>query len=60
MRGIIFEVAVMLSIVYVPYLQSIFGTTALDIYQWLYVITFIPIMFFAEELRKYVVRRMNK
>ena len=60
MRGIIFEVAVMLSIVYVPYLQSIFGTTALDIYQWLYVITFIPIMFFAEELRKYVVRRMNR
>jgi magnesium-transporting ATPase (P-type) len=59
MRGIIFEVAVMLSIVYIPYLQSIFGTTALDIYQWLYVITFIPIMFFAEELRKYVVRRMN-
>ncbi|ADZ09764.1 ATPase, P-type (transporting), HAD superfamily, subfamily IC [Methanobacterium lacus] len=60
MRGIIFEVAVMLSIVYVPYLQSIFGTTALDIYQWLYVITFIPIMFFAEELRKYVVRRINR
>lgn len=59
-RGIVFEVAVMLSIVYVPYLQGIFGTTSLDIYQWLYVISFIPIMFFAEELRKYVVRRMNK
>jgi len=59
-RGIVFEVAVMLSIVYIPYLQSIFGTTALDIYQWLYVVSFIPIMFFAEELRKYVVRRMNK
>lgn len=60
MRGIIFEVAVMLSIVYIPFLQSIFGTTALNIYQWLYVISFIPIMFFAEELRKYVVRRMNR
>ncbi len=27
-RGILFEVAVMLSIVYIPYLQGIFGTTA--------------------------------
>ncbi len=55
-RGILFEVAVMLSIVYIPYLQSIFNTTALGINEWLYVVTFIPIMFFAEELRKYVVR----
>ena len=59
-RGIVFEVAVMLSIVYIPYLQSIFGTTTLGISQWLYVISFIPLMFFAEELRKYIVRRMNK
>ena len=56
-RGILFEVAVVLSIVYIPYLQNIFGTTGLGIYQWLYLISFIPIMFFAEELRKYIVRR---
>ncbi len=59
-RGILFEVAVVLSIVYIPYLQDIFGTTALGIYQWLYILSFIPIMFFAEELRKYVVRRRDK
>jgi magnesium-transporting ATPase (P-type) len=59
-RGILFEVAVVLSIVYIPYLQSIFGTTGLGIYQWLYLISFIPIMFFAEELRKYVFRRRYK
>jgi len=58
-RGILFEVAVVLSIVYVPYLQDIFGTTALGLYQWLYILSFIPIMFFAEELRKYVVRRRD-
>lgn len=56
-RGIIFEVAVMLSIVYIPYLQAIFGTTSLGLNQWLYVISFIPIMFFAEEIRKYFVRK---
>ncbi len=59
-RGILFEVAVVLSIVYIPYLQSIFGTSALGLYQWLYLLSFIPIMFFAEELRKYVVRKMDK
>jgi magnesium-transporting ATPase (P-type) len=59
-RGILFEIAVVLSIVYIPYLQEIFGTTGLGIYQWLYLISFIPIMFFAEELRKYVVRRIEK
>lgn len=59
-RGIIFEVAVMISIVYIPYLQGIFGTTAIGLYRWIYLLSFIPIMFFAEELRKYVVRRMDK
>lgn len=55
--GMLFEVIVLLSIVYIPYLQSIFNTTALGINEWLYVATFIPIMIFADELRKYVVRR---
>jgi magnesium-transporting ATPase (P-type) len=56
-RGILFEAAVLLSIVYLPFMQSIFTTTALGITEWLYLLTFIPIMFFAEELRKYFARR---
>lgn len=56
-RGIIFEVMVLLSIIYIPFLQGIFSTTSLGILEWLYLITFIPIMFFADELRKYVVRK---
>jgi magnesium-transporting ATPase (P-type) len=55
--GIVFEVIIMFSIVYIPYLQSIFNTTALEINDLLYVATFIPIMFFADELRKYFIRR---
>lgn len=55
--GIVFEVIIMLSIVYIPYLQSIFNTASLGINDWLYVATFIPIMFFADELRKYWIRR---
>jgi len=55
--GILFEVIIILAIVYIPYLQGIFNTTALGINEWLYVATFIPIMFFADELRKYFIRR---
>lgn len=58
--GIAFEVIIMLSIVYIPYLQSIFNTTGLGINDWIYVSTFIPIMFFADELRKYWIRRREK
>ena len=55
-RGIIFEMAIVLAILYIPQLQGIFGTTPLGITEWLYVATFIPIMFFADELRKYIIR----
>jgi Cation transport ATPase len=58
-RGIIFEVAIVLAILYIPQLQGIFGTTPLGLTEWLYVITFIPIMFFADELRKYLIRRLK-
>jgi magnesium-transporting ATPase (P-type) len=57
LRGIIFEVIVLLSIIYIPLLQNIFSTTALGFNEWLYLITFIPIMFFAEELRKYIANK---
>ncbi len=52
--GIIFEVIVLLSIIYIPLLQNIFSTTALGLNEWLYLLPFIPIIFFAEELRKYI------
>lgn len=55
--GILFEVTVLLSIIYIPFLQDIFSTTALGLNEWLYLILFIPIMFFAEELRKYITNR---
>lgn len=54
--GIAFMAIVILSIIYIPYLQNIFNTTALGLNEWLYLITFAPIMFLADELRKYIVR----
>ncbi|MGZ4856746.1 MAG: cation-translocating P-type ATPase [Methanobacteriaceae archaeon] len=57
LRGIAFSVTVLLAIVYIPPLQGIFGTTALGLYEWLYLLTFVPIMFLADEVRKYLIRR---
>ena len=57
LRGIAFSVAVLLAIIYIPPLQGIFGTAALGLYEWLYLITFVPIMFLADEVRKYFVRK---
>lgn len=59
-RGILFAMAVLLAIIYLPPFQSIFGTTPLGVWEWLYILSFVPIMFLAEELRKYVVRRRDK
>jgi magnesium-transporting ATPase (P-type) len=59
-RGFLFAMAVLLAIIYLPPLQGIFGTTPLGIWEWLYILSFIPIMFLAEELRKFVVRRRSE
>ncbi|MCK9152323.1 cation-translocating P-type ATPase [Methanobacterium alcaliphilum] len=58
--GILFEIVVLLSILYIPGLQAIFGTIGLGITEWMYIITFAPIMLFSDELRKYLVRKREK
>lgn len=58
--GILFETIVLLSIVYLPPLQAIFNTTGLGLIEWAYLIPFIPIMFGADELRKYYLRKRHK
>ncbi|MCE5213786.1 MAG: cation-transporting P-type ATPase [Methanobacterium sp.] len=57
--GILFEFVVLISIIYLPFMNGIFGTTALGINEWVYLVTFIPIMFFAEEFRKFISRRKH-
>ncbi|NYB52092.1 MAG: cation transporting ATPase C-terminal domain-containing protein, partial [Methanobacteriaceae archaeon] len=57
LRGIAFSIIILLAIIYLPPLQGIFGTTALGLNEWLYLLTFVPIMFLADELRKYFIRR---
>lgn len=58
--GILFELGVLISIVYIPFLQGIFGTTGLGWVEWAYLVTFVPIMFFSDELRKYIMKMREK
>lgn len=44
-------------VIYVPPFQSIFGTTSLDIGELLVILPFPFIIFFADELRKFILRR---
>lgn len=54
--GILFELIILFSIIYVPQLQLIFGTAPLGFNEWGYLILFIPIVFIADEIRKAVFR----
>lgn len=55
--GIGFELLIAAAIVYVPFLQRIFGTAPVELNVWLISLSFGVVLFFAEELRKWYVRR---
>ena len=50
------EFAVLLAIVYLPFLQSVFGTRALEPVLWLFLLAFAPVILLLEEARKLVLR----
>ncbi len=54
--GIIAQLSILAVLVYVPLMQDVFGTTALGIYDWLYLLMLALAVIFAEEARKFVVR----
>lgn len=58
--GFVVEIVILLLIVYVPFLNGVFGTAPLGIYEWLYLIPIPFILFGIEELRKKIVRKRKK
>lgn len=56
--GVMFELLLLLLIVYTPWGNRLFGTEALGIEVWLFILPFMLVMLLAEELRKAVVRSM--
>jgi magnesium-transporting ATPase (P-type) len=55
--GIAAQVSIISLMVYVPLLQGFFGTTALNLNDWLLLALLACIVFFAEEVRKWFARR---
>jgi len=55
--GIASEVVLIGLIVYVPFLQVVFGTAAIGWRDWLFLLAWTPALLVADELRKFVVRR---
>ena len=59
--GIVFEILLILSFVYIPFFQGIFGLVLIGIKEWMFLMTFPFIILFCEELRKLILRkRENK
>jgi magnesium-transporting ATPase (P-type) len=57
--GIPFEILLTLLMVYFPPLQSIFQTTGLELKHWAFMAIFPPVLFFSDELRKLIMRRVS-
>jgi len=57
--GIMFELALLVLIVYTPWGNALFGTAPLDAGVWPFIILFMPGMLLLEELRKAVLRKLR-
>jgi Ca2+-transporting ATPase len=55
--GILSELCIITILVYTPVLQRIFGLAPLGAQDWLFLLAFAPLLLFADEVRKFIVRR---
>lgn len=58
--SVLFELAIMLMLIFIPVFSGIFGTLAFEPIYWIGVVFVAPIVFFAEELRKVLVASLSK
>jgi sodium/potassium-transporting ATPase subunit alpha len=58
--GIASQLAILAILVYVPLMNTFFGTAPLGVSEWAYLISLAVIVVFAEEIRKFFSRRFSK
>ncbi|GAB4239840.1 MAG: cation-transporting P-type ATPase [Deltaproteobacteria bacterium] len=58
--GIATEISLLLLIVYVPVLQDVFGTAAIPVSGWLFLLPWAPALLLADEARKAIARRNHR
>ena len=59
-RGIFIEILIILSLVYLPFLQPAFGTASLSLEHWLFPLIFAPIILLADEFRILIFRQRRR
>jgi magnesium-transporting ATPase (P-type) len=55
--GIVTELALVMLIIYVPFLQRLFGTAAFPLQHWLFLFAWTPSLLVTDEIRKALARR---
>jgi potassium/sodium efflux P-type ATPase len=58
--GIVAQLSILAMLIYVPFMQPIFGTVPLGPFDWLMLLTIALVVIFAEEVRKLFVRHFSK
>lgn len=58
--GITTQICILALLIYLPFMQPFFGTTALGITDWLYLVSITFGVIFIEEIRKFFSRRFSK
>jgi Ca2+-transporting ATPase len=58
--GIAGQLSILSLILYVPFLQGVFGTTALNLGDWAYLALLPIVVIIAEEIRKFFSRQLSK
>jgi magnesium-transporting ATPase (P-type) len=58
--GIVSQLTILAFLVYVPPLQTVFGTAALGVSDWAFLLSLAVVVVFAEEIRKFFSRRFSK
>ncbi len=58
--GIATELILIVLIVYTPFMHQFIGTNSFPLSNWLFLVTLIPILFLADEVRKWYVRRAQQ
>jgi magnesium-transporting ATPase (P-type) len=58
--GIAAQLSILSFLIYVPFVQPFFGTTALGLTDWAYLASLALVVVFAEEIRKFISRRWPK
>ncbi|MBM4400664.1 MAG: cation-transporting P-type ATPase, partial [Crenarchaeota archaeon] len=57
--GIVAQLSILSFLIYVPLMQQFFGTTALGVWDWVFLASLALVVVFAEEIRKFFARRIS-